>query len=90
MAACAWLRGNVVAGGVATSYTNPLTTVPLYLLAFQVRSLVLPGEQTLPAWNATGPGGLFSAQALVDWMQALSTPLMTGLPVLGLTFAVLG
>ena len=31
---CAWLRGNIVAGGVATFYTNPLTTVPLYALAF--------------------------------------------------------
>lgn len=88
--ACAWLRGNVVAGGVTTFYTNPLTTVPLYVLAFQVGSLVLPGEQVLPAFNASGPEGAFNVQALADWMQALGTPLLVGLPVLGLVLAVLG
>src|SRR3989338_2419513 len=40
---CAWLRGNIVAGGVATFYTNPLTTVPLYALAFYVGAVVVPG-----------------------------------------------
>lgn len=54
---CAWLRGNIVAGGVATFYTNPLTTVPLYALAFYLGALVMPGEQTLPAWSSVAPAG---------------------------------
>ncbi|PJI95938.1 hypothetical protein CLU85_0668 [Acidovorax sp. 69] len=87
---CAWLRGNVVAGGVATFYTNPLTTVPLYALAFCLGALVMPGLQTLPDWSGLAPGGDFSVQALGAWMQALGMPLLAGLPILGLLMAVLG
>jgi uncharacterized protein len=87
---CAWLRGNIVAGGVATFYTNPLTTVPLYALAFYLGALVMPGEQVLPAWGSVAPGGDFSVQALAAWVQALGTPLLVGLPTLGLLLAVLG
>ena len=87
---CAWLRGNVVAGGVATFYTNPLTTVPLYVMAFYLGALVMPGAQTLPAWSSVAPGGEFAVRALGTWMQALGTPLLIGLPTLGLLLAVLG
>jgi len=87
---CAWLRGNVVAGGVATFYTNPLTTVPLYVMAFYLGALVMPDAQTLPAWSSVAPGGEFTVQALGNWMQALGTPLLIGLPTLGLLLAVLG
>lgn len=87
---CAWLRGNIVAGGVATFYTNPLTTVPLYALAFYLGALVMPGEQSLPAWNSVAPGGDFSVQALATWMHALGTPLLVGLPTLAAVMAVLG
>ena len=87
---CAWLRGNIVAGGVATFYTNPLTTVPLYALAFYLGALVMPGTQTLPAWSSVAPGGEFSVQALGAWIQALGMPLLVGLPALGLLLAALG
>lgn len=87
---CAWLRGNVVAGGVATFYTNPLTTVPLYALAFQLGALVMPGDQTLPAWKSVSPDGGFSAQVLMAWIEALGMPLLVGLPTLALIMAVLG
>lgn len=87
---CAWVRGNVVAGGVATFYTNPLTTVPLYALAFQLGAWLLPGEQTLPVWGGGAPGGAFTVQALGEWVQALGWPLLVGLPALGVVFAVLG
>ena len=88
--ACAWLRGNAVAGGVATFYTNPLTTVPLYALAFYLGALLMPGEQVLPAWGSVAPGGDFSVQAMAAWMQALGMPLLVGLPTLGLLLAVVG
>ena len=87
---CAWLRGNIVAGGVATFYTNPLTTVPLYALAFYLGALVMPGEQTLPAWSSVAPAGEYSVQALATWVQALGTPLLVGLPALAAVMAVLG
>ena len=85
---CAWLRGNVVAGAVATFYTNPLTIMPLYVLAFHMGALVMPGEQTLPAWSPEG--GSFSVEAMGGWMHALGMPLLVGLPTMGLTFAALG
>ena len=88
--ACAWLRGNEVAGGIATFYTNPLTTVPLYALAFQLGAWLLPGEQSLPAWTRAAPDGAVTVQALAQWVQALGWPLLVGLPALGLVFAVLG
>jgi len=88
--ACVWLRGNIVAGGVATFYTNPLTTVPLYALAFYLGALVMPGSQALPAWSSVAPGGDFSVYALAAWVQALGTPLLVGLPTLGAALAVLG
>ena len=87
---CAWLRGNIVAGGVATFYTNPLTTLPLYALAFYLGALVMPGEQTLPAWSSVAPAGEFSVQALATWVQALGTPLLVGLPALAAVMAVRG
>lgn len=88
--ACAWLRGNVVAGGVATFYTNPLTIVPLYALAFYLGALVMPGEQVMPAWGSVAPGGDFTLQALAAWVQALGVPLLVGLPGLGVLLAALG
>lgn len=88
--ACAWLRGNVVAGGVATFYTNPLTIVPLYALAFYLGALVMPGEQVMPVWVSVAPGGEFTLQALAVWVQALGVPLLVGLPGLGLLLAALG
>jgi uncharacterized protein (DUF2062 family) len=87
---CAWLRGNVVAGGVATFYTNPLTTVPLYALAFYLGALVMPGEQTLPEWGAVAPGGEISWDAMAAWVHALGTPLLVGLPALACVMALLG
>ncbi len=88
VAACAALRGNAVAGAAATLYTNPLTTLPLYALAFQVGAWVLPGEQRLPAWEGWSASG--GVEAVATWMQALGAPLAVGLPLLALAFALAG
>ncbi|CAM4016845.1 DUF2062 domain-containing protein [Paracidovorax anthurii] len=88
VALCAGLRGNAVAGAAATLYTNPLTTLPLYALAFQVGAWVLPGEQHLPPWEGFSAAG--GVEALGAWMQALGAPLAVGLPLLALAFAVAG
>ena len=48
---CSLLRANVVLGVATTFYTNPLTIVPLYALAFQIGSALLPGEQTMPVFD---------------------------------------
>jgi uncharacterized protein (DUF2062 family) len=89
LAVCAWLRGNAIAGALATCYTNPLTIVPLYLLAFQVGQWVLPGTQTLPPLPTMGHGAADWMQGLLAWAQAMGWPLLVGLPLLGGALALL-
>ncbi len=84
---CAWLRGNVISAVLATAYTNPLTIMPLYWLAFQIGALFLPGPQVMPNL-ATPNGNLIQwATELAAWVTALGWPLLLGLPVLGALLA---
>jgi uncharacterized protein len=83
---CSFLRGNIIAAAVATFYTNPFTIVPLYALAFEIGSLVMPGKQALPPWNHDV--GAFAA--LAEWVKAMGWPLVIGLPTMGLLFALWG
>ena len=87
---CSLLRGNIVAGVITTFYTNPITIVPLYIAAFKIGALLIPGTHELqPFGDATfGTTAWFSA--LTDWVQSLGWPLAIGLPVMGLWFAVNG
>jgi uncharacterized protein len=85
-------RKNIPVALLCTLYTNPLTIVPLYVLAYAYGRLLLPGEQgpfIAPFetdWSDL-PGSL---RALVDWMLALGKPLAVGLGALALTLAVIG
>jgi uncharacterized protein (DUF2062 family) len=84
---CVWLRGNVIAAALATAYTNPLTIVPLYWLAFQIGAFLLPGQQVMPPFVV--PHGDFTqwVSGLGQWMTALGWPLLLGLPVLAILLA---
>lgn len=84
---CAALRGNLVAGVVATFYTNPFTIVPLYILAFQIGAFLLPGEHVLPPLANIDFSGTAWVSGLMQWVQALGWPLAVGLPVMALWFA---
>ncbi|WP_394790638.1 DUF2062 domain-containing protein [Rhodoferax sp.] len=86
---CAWWRGNAIAGVLVTCYTNPLTIVPLYLLAFQIGQWVLPGSQVLPPLPTMGTGAADWMHGLADWVQAMGWPLLVGLPLMGAGFAVI-
>jgi uncharacterized protein (DUF2062 family) len=83
--ACVVLRVNLPLALVSTLYTNPLTIVPLYVVAFGIGNLVLGGnggyefvappawvEQAFPAWLGE----------LIDWMAGLGKPLFVGLLLL--------
>ena len=84
---CAWLRGNAIAAALTTTYTNPLTIVPLYWAAFHVGAFFLPGQHHMPPFEAPdGDMGVWMV-ALSDWVTALGWPLLVGLPVMGLMFA---
>lgn len=85
---CAWLRGNAIAAAITTAYTNPLTVVPFYWLAFQVGALLLPGQQTMPPFVAPEGGAGAWTVALSDWVSALGWPLLVGLPILASLLAV--
>jgi uncharacterized protein (DUF2062 family) len=89
MLMCAWLRGNVIAAALATMYTNPVTIVPLYWLAFQIGAMVLPGEHPMPAFEAPEGGVGAWMEGLGDWMTALGWPLLVGLPVLAFLLAAI-
>lgn len=86
---CAWLRGNAIAAALTTAYTNPLTIVPLYWLAFQIGAFLLPGQHAIPPFVV--PHGSFSqwASGLGEWMTALGWPLLLGLPVLATLLAAI-
>lgn len=87
------LKKNIPVALVTTLYTNPLTIVPLYLLAYQYGSLFVPGEQhagPLPLYEMNWWDWLGSMRALFEWAVALGKPLAIGLLALALTLALVG
>jgi hypothetical protein len=86
------LRRNIPVALAVTFYTNPLTIVPLYFLAYGYGRLLLPGgwESALEpfAWNWDDFAG--SVQGLWQWTLSLGKPLGVGLVALALTLAVIG
>jgi uncharacterized protein (DUF2062 family) len=86
-------RVNLPVALAITLYTNPLTIVPLYLVAYQYGALVLgatSGREAAPPpdWIWSEPVG--STHAYVDWVLGLGAPLALGLFLLACTLAALG
>ncbi len=82
-------RQNVPLAMLVTLYTNPLTIVPLYWLAYQLGAWMSGDsvrlQPVLPTWSwQDGWAGLW------HWGLALGKPLLLGLPVLASGLAVLG
>ncbi|MEO8104127.1 MAG: DUF2062 domain-containing protein [Betaproteobacteria bacterium] len=87
------LRANVPAAMFATLYTNPLTFVPLYMLAYQVGSLVTghQGPVVLPPDIAFSASGLWNAvPELFHWFLSLGDTLLIGLAIQAGLTAVCG
>jgi uncharacterized protein (DUF2062 family) len=87
------LKKNIPVALVTTFYTNPLTIVPLYVIAFEYGNLLLGRSHGLGAiepfvmdWS----DWLGSMQAMAHWCLSLGKPLAVGLVALGLTLAVVG
>lgn len=87
------LRKNLPVALLLTFYTNPLTIVPLYLVAYQYGALLL-GERgrprEVPEFEMDWADWAGSLQALVDWTLSLGKPLAVGLVALALTLAAAG
>jgi uncharacterized protein (DUF2062 family) len=84
-------RCNLPLALFVTLYTNPLTIVPLYLLAYQIgRFAIGDGSGFLmpPAFTAGDILGWTSA--MQTWMLAVANPLAIGLVLLAGGLAVIG
>lgn len=88
---CMLFRVNLPLALLTTLYTNPLTLVPIYILAFNIGAGVLGGEHVFTAPPELS-GIAFSAW-LVEighWMAALGKPLALGLVLLAATLSLTG
>jgi uncharacterized protein (DUF2062 family) len=86
-------RVNLPVALLTTLYTNPLTIVPLYLIAYQLGSLVLGASGGAPPtpppeWVLSEP--IASMQAISKWMIGLGTPLALGVFLLASLLAIVG
>lgn len=86
-------RFNLPVALATTLYTNPLTIVPLYLVAYQIGSFVLgatAGRAAAPPPEWIWGHPLDSAEAYGQWVLGLGAPLALGLFLLASALAVLG
>ena len=85
-------RVNLPLAMLTTLYTNPLTIVPLYIVAYAIGQWVLPGaHEHFVAPPEPGKDGLIAwMHALIDWMIGLGAPLAVGLVLLAAGLAAIG
>lgn len=84
-------RVNLPLAIVLTIYTNPLTIIPLYMLAFEIGQWLLQTQEKFvppPEFSDTGLLTWFSE--LTAWVLSLGKPLALGLLVLAIALAMLG
>jgi hypothetical protein len=86
------LRRNIPVALAVTLYTNPVTIVPLYVIAYGYGRLLLSGRIEADIapfeWDWADLGG--SLHGLWQWALGLGPPLGVGLGALAVTLAVLG
>jgi uncharacterized protein (DUF2062 family) len=82
------LKRNIPVALAVTLYTNPLTLVPLYVLAYGYGRLLLGDSGPEPRIDP--PAWEWSLAALWEWTLSLGKPLATGLPALAVTLALAG
>lgn len=88
------LRKNIPVALITTLYTNPITIVPLYWIAYEYGQLLLGATAQGAAafepfqWDWWDIGGSF--RGFVAWTLGLGKPLGVGLLALALTLAALG
>jgi uncharacterized protein (DUF2062 family) len=86
------LKKNLPVALLVTFYTNPLTIVPLYVLAYGYGRAIVGGNHTAKIepyqWDWTR--FIDSTIGMFDWMLSLGKPLAVGLPALALTLALVG
>jgi hypothetical protein len=87
------LHVNLPVALLTTLYTNPLTIVPLYVLAYEYGALLLGHQAAGPFLQTFAMDWLHPAasmHALFAWCVSLGKPLAVGLAALALTLAGIG
>ncbi|HRE14563.1 MAG TPA: DUF2062 domain-containing protein [Usitatibacteraceae bacterium] len=87
------LRANIPAAAFTTLYTNPLTFVPLYILAYNVGSLVTGESAPLaipPDTEFSWEGVKRRVPNLLQWIGSLGDTLLVGLAIQCTVFALGG
>jgi uncharacterized protein (DUF2062 family) len=88
---CLAVRANFPVSVISTFYTNPLTIVPLYVVAYEYGRLFFPDAAPSEAWSLPAHAGLIEwMPAMWHWMMQLGKPLAVGLVLLALTLAAVG
>ena len=88
---CVLFRVNLPLALITTLYSNPLTIVPLYVLAFGIGSLIL-GNGDLdftPPPDLVGMNPALWIGDLAAWASSLGKPLFIGLIVLAASLSML-
>src|SRR5258708_17027125 len=85
-------RVNLPVAVAVTLYTNPFTIVPLYLIAYRIGTLFVPGDSASfihpPEFDWSNLGAWLRAS--LEWMLSLGKPLAAGLVVLAAGLAIAG
>ena len=85
-------RVNLPVAVVTTLYTNPFTIVPLYALAYEIGVLVTGHNNGQSPVNLSLPEMTWVnwPTVMLDWIVSLGKPIAAGLPLLALSFAIVG
>lgn len=86
------LRVNLPIALATTLYTNPLTIVPLYVLAYELGTWITGQSHALTAAHFVVPemGWDNWLMVSVQWIVSLGKPFAIGLPLLAVILAVSG
>jgi len=86
------LRVNLPVALATTLYTNPLTIGPLYVIAYGIGTLFVPGAPFIHPPGFDWDWSTFGAwlRALFEWTLSLGKPLAVGLAALAVGLAIAG
>lgn len=85
-------RVNLPVALLTTLYTNPLTILPLYWVAYQLGAWVVGHGQTLSMAHFEMPEMSWDNwfPVMLDWLISLGKPFAIGLPLLAVCLAIAG
>ncbi len=90
--ACILFKVNLPVALITTLYSNPLTILPLYVIAYAIGNwaMGLPPQRFVPPPEMGDLGFLAWSGELSQWMVGLGKPLALGLVLLAATLSLVG